>query len=322
MYFPYLRGKQFEILAVMDSAGFLSDGRIVPVFEPISMTHSVKRRLGEIADRDVKFALIVNSAHGNSGSPPLQTDVEQLLDELELQAPGFALPALEIRPDTTQQEISRFASQFASRQCVLVHQNHTYTPGVLWLAIKPLSKAPVQILYDGGAPETEVRRLPAAGMVLLRDGFKRCTPNASYPSRSNFGDLLYKYGSLRFDGFSDFSIVGEEFVAGRGGGAANNVAIHLTELSRKSIETNHFVSARKLVTSNISTKYLDALDLLEKHVKQLVGAQSRTQAIAKFLDSHTQRHYPGPGKPKQWSIMHHMEIIDRELKAARSPLFI
>ena len=322
MYFPYLRGKQFEAFAVRDSEKFLSVGRIVPVFEPVSLTPSTERWFNQVADRNVKFALIVNSAHGKGGSPPLQTDVETLLDDLESRAPGFALPALEIRPDTTQQEISRFASQFASRQCVLVHSNHTHPAGVVWLAIKPLSQKPVQILREGGTPESVVRALPAAGVVLLRDGFKRCTPNASYPNKSNFGDLLYQYGSLGFDGFADFSIVGDLFVENRGGAPPMHVALHLTELRRKSVETNHFVSARRLVGGTSPMKYLDALALLEKHVRKLVGAQSRTQGITEFLDSHTRRHYPGPGKPKQWSIMHHMEIIDQELKAARSPRFI
>ena len=64
MYFPYLRGKQYEILAVRESE-FLSSNRIVPVFEPT--TRSNLSRFRTIAENQVKFAIIVNS---DNGAPP------------------------------------------------------------------------------------------------------------------------------------------------------------------------------------------------------------------------------------------------------------
>ena len=225
MYFPYLRGKQYEVLAVRES-GFLSSNRIIPVFEPITLSGPALNRFRRIAKNGVKFSVIVNS---NSGQPPpaLATTI-QVLKDLESRLPGVVLPAFEIRAGQPVSDVRDFARTFASQQCVLVHRNHTHSETALGRALNPLVRPAVQVLLDGGAPLHVVKALPAVGIVLLRDGFSRCMRNADYPSQSNFDDLLYTYRSRGFDGFSDFSIVGDAYSSG--GGPAIHVAIHLTEL--------------------------------------------------------------------------------------------
>ena len=71
---------------------------------------------------------------------------------------------------------------------------------------------------------------------------------------------LYTYRSRGFDGFSDFSIVGD--VYSPGGGAAKHVAIHLTELEETTIVANHFVSRTPPQKGNNQAKYFSALGLL------------------------------------------------------------
>ena len=52
MYFPYLRGKQYEVLAVRES-GFLSSNRIIPVFEPTNLSVQTLNRFRHIANNGV-----------------------------------------------------------------------------------------------------------------------------------------------------------------------------------------------------------------------------------------------------------------------------
>ena len=80
MYFPYLRGKQYEVLAVRDS-GFLSSNRIIPVFEPTTLAGPTPfNRFLRIANNGVKFSVIVNSVSGKP--PPALANTIQVLDDL------------------------------------------------------------------------------------------------------------------------------------------------------------------------------------------------------------------------------------------------
>ena len=317
MYFPYLRGKQYEVLAVR-GLGFLSSNRIIPVFEPTNLSVETFNRFRHIANNGVKFSVIVNS---NSGQPPpaLATTI-QVLKDLESRLPGVVLPAFEIRAGQHVSDVRDFARTFASQQCILVHRNHTHSKTELRKALSPLSRPAVQILLDGGASLDVVKALPAVGKVLLRDGFNRCARNADYPNRSNFDDLLYTYRSRGFDGFSDFSIVGD--VYSPGGGAAKHVAIHLTELETTTIVANHFVSRTPPQKGNDQAKYFSALGLLVSHTGTPPSADLDTQGVREYHQSNSPKHYPGLGKLKQWSIMHHMEIIDRKIAATGIPSFV
>ena len=202
----------------------------------------------------------------------------------------------------------------------LVHRNHTHSKRELRRSIQSLSRPAVQILLEGGASLDVVNYLPAVGRVLLRDGFSRCARNADYPNRSNFDDLLHRYSGLGFDGFSDFSIVGDAYSPG--GGAAIHVAIHLTELDQATIVANHFVSQTPPQRGNNQAKYFSALNLLMSHTGNPPSADFNTQGVREYHQSNSRRHYPGLGKLKQWSMMHHMEIIDRELSAMNISSFV
>ncbi len=308
MYFPYLRGKQYEVLAVRES-GFLSGNRIVPVFEPTALSRPTLDRFRTIATNGVKFSIIVNSASG--APPPRLSATIRELNKLEADLPGAVLPAFEIRADQHLSEVKRFAQTFKDRQCILVHRNHTHSRDALSRSIKCLSRPAVQILLEGGAARNKVKSLPAVGRVILKDGFSRCARNADYPQRSDFDDLLYTYRSLGFDGFSDFSIVGD--VYSRSGGPAKQVAIHLTELHQATIVTNHFVSQTPPQKGIDEAKYFNALNQLVFHTGDPPQPGFDTQGVLKYHQSNSSRHYLGLGKLKQWSIMHHIEIIDREL---------
>ena len=272
-----------------------------------------------MAENGVRFSIIVNSVSG--APPPEMADTVHMLHFLESHVPSVVLPAFEIRAGQRISDVQDFARQFKSLQCVLVHRNHTHPKGALMEALAPFKRDPVHIFLDGGTPLQLDESLPGAGRVLLRDGFVRCSRNADYPRQSNFGDLLFSYQNRGFDGFSDFSIVGD--VYSPGGGAAIHVAIHLTEcIDDTTIVTNHFISNTPPQRGNNQAKYFSALQLLISHTGQPPRAHFDTQGVHEYHKSNSQRHYPGLGKLKQWSMMHHMEIIDRKLEAMGRPSFV
>ena len=155
--------------------------------------------------------------------------------------------------------------------------------------------------------------LPGVGKVLLRDGFSYETRNADYPRVTHFDDLLFTFEEQGFDGFGDFAIVGDRFSLR--GGPANAVAIHVTEIVNQTIRTNHFISSPPHVQEDTPGKFFSAL------AAYAAGAEMPTrggQALLGAIDES----FPGLGKPKRWSILHHLEIIHDELQARGAIAFV
>jgi len=66
MYYPYLRGRQFELIALREYALQRGDNNnIIPIIEPVKKTfNSMKLALPKLIEGDVKFALIINPQVG------------------------------------------------------------------------------------------------------------------------------------------------------------------------------------------------------------------------------------------------------------------
>ena len=329
MYFPYLRAKQEEVFAVLE-ADFLTDVT-VPIFEPVTSTSKDTKTISKTTidrwkralDRGRRFAIVTNSAKGFP--PPTSEDACARIED-DLGPAERVFPAIEIRKDTGLDKINEFARRFWYRTCLVIHRDHMHDVRDLRRALRPLSEpnttAPVQVLMSGGVPEAVFRNLPARGRAFLRDGFVRQERNADYPPRTSFDNLFHTFGELGFDGFGDFTIVGDFFPRSPGGGPALQAALHLTEIEndRETVVANHFVSRTPPTRMLPDRKYFDALQQLVDHTKGRLGFD--TVGVHAFYDSHSKSHYPNLGPPKRWSILHHFEIIERALaKKGAEPFF-
>ena len=88
MYFPYLRGRQFELIALREFAAQREGlDNVIPIIEPVKKTfNSLKIAISKFIEFDLKFALVLNPQVGDI------TDFEKVLDELEdnlKMLPGF-----------------------------------------------------------------------------------------------------------------------------------------------------------------------------------------------------------------------------------------
>lgn len=78
MYYPYLRGKQFELILLRDNAAFLKKNIIHPIIEPVKTNFSsLIRAMEALNDKDVNYTLIVNPC---TGQKPVPTS--SILDDL------------------------------------------------------------------------------------------------------------------------------------------------------------------------------------------------------------------------------------------------
>ena len=218
-------------------------------------------------------------------------------------------PALEIRIDTGEDVISKFAERFHDRSCVVVHRYQPHSISDLYSWLRPLEGSCIHVLVQGAASLARFRGLPALGRALVNDGFNVTVPNADYPPRSHFDDLVHRFRGEGFDAFGDFATVGDRFPTG--GGTPNAVAIHLTEIVADTIETNHFVTPPEHTFGDIREKYLAAVEQMVEYTTSRPGFD--TIGAKAFQDTWARQHYPGSRLPKRWSILHHFEIIEREM---------
>ncbi len=81
MYFPYLRGKQFELLAIRELAPILDSDKIIPIIEPVkSNTASLKTALEVLQRNNVRCQLIINPSVGDFRSN--NTGLDQFIGSL------------------------------------------------------------------------------------------------------------------------------------------------------------------------------------------------------------------------------------------------
>ena len=66
MYFPYLRGRQFELIALREllEKRLIGD-KIVPIIEPVKLTSTLVKTLNLYVEEKHKVALIMNPQVGN-----------------------------------------------------------------------------------------------------------------------------------------------------------------------------------------------------------------------------------------------------------------
>lgn len=311
MYFPYLRGKQEEILAIRELE--FSTKRTVPIFEPTNFTKVNRGRWKQSIEAGRRIAIVVNSANGTP--IPSTDEVCNFVENLPYES---VFPALEIRPNTSDGEVEDFSEKFKGRTCLVVHRNHLYTASELKKLLRPLSDDIVHVHVERGVSLDVSSGLQGQGLVLLRDGFEYESRNADYPARTHFDDTLFKFEGLNFDGFGDYTIVGDRFSAG--GGAARAVALHLTEVGPTAVVCHHFVSEGPHVKGDLAGKYFSALERLIAYVDS--QPQFETYGVGRFLDSFANGRFPGLGQPKRWSMLHHFEIIEKNLCARGTPTFV
>ena len=65
MYFPFFRGKQFELLAIRELSAFVSSDYVFPIIEPVKRsTNALKLALDSLVQHNVKFVTIINPTCG------------------------------------------------------------------------------------------------------------------------------------------------------------------------------------------------------------------------------------------------------------------
>src|SRR5690242_11010163 len=97
MYYPYFRGKQYELITIRETASLMKDADFRPIIEPVREgLNGLHKALKTVADVGGKAVLVVNPHHGELSDDG--TSLTKLLKEKVLDLPGISAGIL-LKPD-------------------------------------------------------------------------------------------------------------------------------------------------------------------------------------------------------------------------------
>jgi putative ATP-binding protein len=306
MYYPYFRGKQFELIAIRESAKLIVDSGFVPIIEPVRESlSSLDKTLGSLAEAGAETIVVVNPRHGyhRENGEGIADLLEQNYRDNDAISVGILL--------TSQMDVNRVVDMvqtFGSAYITLVHAGFT-DPRALSAKLAGDTAHFRNVFLEDQTNLLYRRHFPEKPRVLIGDGFVQMK-NADYPPVESFSDLHITFSEQGMDGYGDFLTVGNNY--SEGGGPAYAVAIHMTFIDPDQDDAMfiyHFKSDTNDTPTDPAGKFSQALNKLILKLKSGNSHLLETSAILEFCDLHKREHFPGLGYVKKLSIKHHLETL-------------
>lgn len=313
MYFPYFRGKQYELIAIRECIESFKKGTVTPVIEPVrEKSSTLEKTLDILVEQNIPFVLIINPRHGDfkNNNKLLVKLIEKKWAEYDNLHFGYIVDS-----KSTIVDIESFLHDYSTRfNVTLVHSD--FPKGKeLASVINETHKVLRHIFIDGpttGRLYQKHFKTDDVETVLVKDGFIK-KKNSAYEEEDAFSELHLTYREEGYSGFGDFLIVGDDY--SDSGGAAYAVTIHLSYIAKEDediMRVKHFVSDRTDSPVDPAGKFLEALDKLKTEVDEGKDID-KTKAVEEFLELHKKGHFPGLGYAKKISMKHHVQILSSYL---------
>lgn len=304
MYYPYLRGRQNELLALRElaSQGLLSN-RIIPIIEPVKMTSTLVSTLSLFNSQHRGLVFIDNPKVGSFSSDVRNKKNAKSRDSFEAVINNGSITKGWIVDGAAAESIEssmRNGMDAASITCLCLKADN----------IRFLEKIGYQG-YKSVVPYAPAFRRIRGDKILLEDTFNKKARNVDYCDDEDefFSRNHLDYEAVGFIGFSDYSIIGEGY--SESGFAPHAVAVHVVYFNQdKELRVHHFVSEDNDDIHDSAGKLYQALEkLVQWNHKQRID----TLGIRKLEEIYHTQSYPGLGYIKKVSIMHHLELMSRFL---------
>lgn len=308
MYYPYVRGKQFELLTIREKAPLLAEKNFVPIIEPVRESlGGLEKALKAISDAKGRAIVIVNPYHGDLGDDG--TNISTLLKD------GFIgnkkiLAGILLRSSNSINDAQACFEKHRDHHPAFIHAGFSEPKALAQLLGTELGSS-THVFVSSHAETLYRRHFNGSKRILVQDGF---TPrkNAEHAKNSPeiFSELHVTFRELGMVGFGDFLIVGD--VYSEAGGPAYAVAIHLTYIDPDKDEAmyiHHFVSTTNDTPTDPAGKFAEALQKLMKELDSGNSKILETTAIREFRQLYTKKHFPGLGYVKKLSMIHHIETL-------------
>jgi len=318
MYFPYFRGRQYELLALKELAnGQLLGKSVIPVVEPVKLVRREEKLIVPykmIPTFDVTIQAFIETKHHMAiiGNPEVGDlidlpDMKGLLDSYLLA--DEIIPSVIINKSAASR-ISEFSESGIDKSDILTVFDNRDSLSVYKEEFD--NSSPRYTLFS--SDERQIRRSVKQNKVMFKDWFKKQAKNADYAIVDDepFSEDHLYFEEEGYVGFGDYSIVGNIF--DEGGWAATAIAIHIVYFADDgALRIHHFVSDSNIGTKDVAGKYYEAITKLVNWFNN--GHQTQaTTALSTFINHYETGYYPGLPTIKKLSIMHHLELMGRYLE--------
>ena len=218
MYFPYFRGRQYELLALKELASQkLISKSVIPVIEPIKQIPALKNALKAFNDAGLPIGIIVNPNVG--GLIGKSDEICSVLTTYQ----STAFPGILINSDAqlALERLSEINFNKESLLTVMDDQDKQQLYEAMGLKDARYTLCPF---------DRYVMQMSIKNRVLFEDRFRKRSRNADYPkdeffSRDHLDFSEIAFAGSNFVGFGDYSIIGKEY--NESGFAPYAVAIHI-----------------------------------------------------------------------------------------------
>jgi len=120
MYYPYFRGKQFELILLRDNAIFLADNSIHPIIEPVKENFTaLTKTMKALHESNAESTVIINP---QVGEPPVSETlitkelIKKSLKDFNSFSIGYILHA-----ESDIEELTALLNQFKKVHFTLIH---------------------------------------------------------------------------------------------------------------------------------------------------------------------------------------------------------
>ena len=309
MYFPFLHGRQSELLAVRS---LLKDERpldaLVPVIEPVNANiASLAKCIEACGEAGQELAIVFNpdkhQLNSNSTATAWRKEILPSLHEHD-----SMLPTLRCHSGTKQSNLDTFFKLFPERDTAIVYSSSALTDDEV-KALATRANVKFHIVLNGKITAAQRLFLPKSKFVDIRDDFNKLDRNADYGGPELFTDRHKTYASSGV-GFGDYAAIGSAFQTGGSTPAA--VAIHAIykNSSTGDIWIEHFVSDDKVLTvGDVASKFVQAAKKLAIATKKRPKEFGTNFALTAYDAYAKASEYPGLPKNKELQIAHHMCLM-------------
>ncbi len=309
MYYPFLRARQFELLALRELASEgATQGVIVPILEPVKETHTNLNLAHTVFnDTEQRAYLVVNPKFGE-----LAGDSDFYIKYIVDLNNEVFLPAFHYRNNAGY--INHSIKHFGLTNCMLICENDIEGDDANFKTLAELTEVSHITVNDPGRNRSLNRYIRGLkkGFIRLDDLFEKKDRNSDFLSISEhrFSEEHIHYSEEGFEGFSDYTVLPSDFV--EGGSTPRAVVIHLTYLTpNKEIWIRHFTSETNDSISNVQGKFAEAAAKTVNYCRQSNLSNSAITELEAYFDT---QHYPGLGTVKKLSIKNHLLVLSDFLR--------
>lgn len=304
-YFPFLRGRQNELLAVRELSSRIAESSSVrPIIEPVNGNPTTTGALNEFYRQGMQFGLIVNPSYGKFAGKETELH-KQLIQPLVGDYDNY-FPILQIDRNTHPAQVDWFKRSFPQDWKGVIYRSEPEAKKVLEWAMTD-GRIYHHVFLDGRVSIDFMKQVPPARRVIIRDNFNKLERNKDYEPVEHFTDMNTAVGNPEGTGWGDYSIVGNKY--SEKGGAAYAVAIHHVHQSQKGdhLDVSHAISDRQDTDEDTPGKVIEAVNNLISRIDNLYP--NDTSACREYQKMSRTGVSRGLGYLKRLSIRHHLEIF-------------